>query len=204
MHGWLHKSGGRLHVFLSRIKHANLCKGPLCTLNDDKLPRRHAASGQMLAAWGSAVPLSSGEHPGDHNHQEFPKSTAIQMGDVLQHKWEAYCATNGRSNDSISLSSERGGTESTAIQIGDALQLGTEKVPQRNCVTKTLPNVRVNFLVRFASKPLFYWVMTGNPLELFRKFFGAVRALFGFVGPFWPPMQYKLKRFLRSSGGWGF
>ena len=33
---------------------------------------------------------------------------------------------------------------------------------------------------------LFYWVMTGNPLELFRKFFGAVSAMFfGFVGPFW-------------------
>ena len=38
--------------------------------------------------------------------------------------------------------------------------LGTEKVSQRNCVTKSLPNVRVNFLVRFASKPLLYWVMT--------------------------------------------
>ena len=56
--------------------------------------------------------------------------------------------------------------------------LGTAKVPQRNCATKILANVRVNFLVRFASKPLFYWVMTGNPLELFRKFFGAVRAIF--------------------------
>ena len=37
----------------------------------------------------------------------------------------------------------------------------------------------------FASKPLFYWVMTNNPLEVFRKFFGAVRAIFGFVSPFW-------------------
>ena len=63
--------------------------------------------------------------------------------------------------------------------------LGTEKVPQRNCVTKILPNFGVNFLVRFASQPSFYWVMTGNPLELFRKFFGAVRAFFGFVCPFW-------------------
>ena len=58
------------------------------------------------------------------------------------------------------------------------LLLGTEKVPQRNCVTNVLPNVRVNFLGRIASKPLFYWVMTGNPLELFRKLFGAVRAMF--------------------------
>ena len=61
------------------------------------------------------------------------------------------------------------------------------KVPQRNCVTKILPNVRVNFLVRFASKPLFYWVMTGNPLELFRKFFGAVRAIFWLCGSFLAP-----------------
>ena len=67
------------------------------------------------------------------------------------------------------------------------LQLGTEKVPQRNCVTKLSPNVRVNFLVRFASKPLFYWVMTGNPLELFRKFFGAVHVIFRFCGSFLAP-----------------
>ena len=44
---------------------------------------------------------------------------------------------------------------------GDEDKLGTEeKVPQRNCVTKILPNIQVNFLVRFASKPLLYWVMT--------------------------------------------
>ena len=47
-------------------------------------------------------------------------------------------------------------------------------------MTKILPNVRVNFLVRVASKPLFCKEMTGNPLELFRKFFGAVHA------NFWP------------------
>ena len=40
------------------------------------------------------------------------------------------------------------------------LILGTEEVPQRNYVTKILPNFRVNFLVRFASKPLFYWATT--------------------------------------------
>ena len=64
--------------------------------------------------------------------------------------------------------------------------LGTEKVPRRNCVTKILPNVRVNFLVRFASKSWLYWVMASNLLEVFRKFFGAVGAIFcGFVGTFW-------------------
>ena len=52
-----------------------------------------------------------------------------------------------------------------------------KKVPRRNCVTKILRNVRVNFLVRFASKPLFYWLRPSNPLELFSKFFGAVCAM---------------------------
>ena len=66
--------------------------------------------------------------------------------------------------------------------------LGTEKVPQRNFVTKMLPNGRVNFLVRFASKPLFYWIMSNNPLELFRKFFGAVRANFWLCGSFLAPL----------------
>ena len=53
---------------------------------------------------------------------------------------------------------------------------GTEKVPQRTCATKILPNFRVNFLVRFASKPWFYWVVpsncSDNSLVLFVRFFG--------------------------------
>ena len=51
------------------------------------------------------------------------------MGGVLQHeKWVAYCDTDGRSTDNISLCSERRGTESTAnwrciaIQTGGVLQ----------------------------------------------------------------------------------
>ena len=36
---------------------------------------------------------------------------------------------------------------------------GTEKVPQRTCVRQISPNFRVNFPLRFASKPLFYWVV---------------------------------------------
>ena len=67
-----------------------------------------------------------GEHPGDHNHQDFPKSPAIQMGGVLQYKWEAYCDTNGKSTDSVSLSSERIGTQSTAILIRGVLQYRLE------------------------------------------------------------------------------
>ena len=66
--------------------------------------------------------MNHGEHPGDHNHQDFPKSAAIQMGGVLQYKWEACCDTNGKSTDSISLSLENRGTGSTAIQMGGVLQ----------------------------------------------------------------------------------
>ena len=65
--------------------------------------------------------------------------------------------------------------------------IGSRRGTQRNCVTKILPIVRVNFLVRFASKLLFYWEMTGNPLELLRKFFGAVRAIFWLCGSFLAP-----------------
>ena len=53
---------------------------------------------------------------------------------------------------------------------------GTEKVPQRTFATKISPNFRVNFLVRSASKPLFYWVVPSNcsedSLVLFVRFFG--------------------------------
>ena len=36
------------------------------------------------------------ERSGDPNPQYFSKSTAVQMGGVLQYKWEAYYSTNGR------------------------------------------------------------------------------------------------------------
>ena len=58
-----------------------------------------------------------GEHPDDHNHQDFPKSTAIQMGGVLQYKWEYW---------QHSPSTERRGTKSTAIRIGGVLQYKLE------------------------------------------------------------------------------
>ena len=53
----------------------------------------------------------NGEDPGDHNHQDSPKSTAIQMGGVLQYKWGVYCDTHGRSTDNIPLSSESRGAK---------------------------------------------------------------------------------------------
>ena len=81
---------------------------------------------------------------------------------------------------------------------------GTEKVPQRTCVTKILPNLWVNFLVRFASKPL---VLLGSALESFRKFFGTVRAIFFALGffsaprlfdPKIPPKKFNVGRYLSS------
>ena len=52
---------------------------------------------------------------------------------------------------------------------------GTEKEPQRTCVTKIPPNFRVNFLLRFASKSLFCCVVPSifseNSLVLFVRFF---------------------------------
>ena len=52
----------------------------------------------------------------------FPKVLRYKWEVLQLYKWEAYCDTNGRSTDSISLSSERRGTKSTAIQIGGVLQ----------------------------------------------------------------------------------
>ena len=52
---------------------------------------------------------------------------------------------------------------------------GTEKVPQRTCAAKIMPNFRVNFLVRFV-KPLFYSVVRSkcseSSLGLFTRIFG--------------------------------
>ena len=63
-----------------------------------------------------------------------------------------------------------------------SLSSGTEKVPQRTCATKILPNFRVNFLMRFASKFLFYWEVPSNcsenSLVMFMRFFGFGRAFF--------------------------
>ena len=70
---------------------------------------------------------------------------------------------------------------------GAAPIIGDRKGTTKKGVTKILPNVRVNFLVRFASKPLFYWITAGNPLEMFRQFFGAVRANFWLSGSFLAP-----------------
>ena len=58
---------------------------------------------------------------------------------------------------------------------------GTKTVQQRTFATKILPNFRVNFLARFASKPLFYWVVPSNCSE---KFFRAVRAILWLWGSF--------------------
>ena len=63
------------------------------------------------------------------------------------------------------------------------LNQGQKRYPKELLRQRFLPNFRVNFLVRFASKPLFYWVVPSNcsenSLVLFVRFFG-----FGVL--FWP------------------
>ena len=82
-----------------------------------------------LTVWGRkglwldarSQPSISQKHSGDSNPQYFSQKychtnggrTAVQMGGVLQYKWEAYC--------SVSLSSKLRSQESTAIQMGGVL-----------------------------------------------------------------------------------
>ena len=67
-------------------------------------------------------------------------------------------------------------TSSKWPQILPGAQMsGTEKVFQRTRATKILLNFRVNLLVRHNTL-----VLLGSALELSRKIFGAVRAIFGF------------------------
>ena len=57
-------------------------------------------------------------------------------------------------------------------------RLGTNKVPQRNYVTKILPNSSGELSGAICLKTLvFTRQRPGKPLELFRKVFGAVRAI---------------------------
>ena len=59
----------------------------------------------------------------------------------------------------------------------------TEKVPQRTCVTKILPNFGVNLIVRFASKPWFYWIVPCNCSEILWCCSRDFLALGFFSGP---------------------
>ena len=112
------------NVFGARSKRP--LKSELClrTLPNSPFAGAEPLQGPALAfkCCFTSLQVLMGQHPGDHNHQDFPKSTAIQMGGVLQYKWEAYCDTNGRSTDSLSLSLEPRGTKSTAIQMGGVLR----------------------------------------------------------------------------------
>ena len=96
------------------------------------------------------------------------------------------------------LESDWGCSSQDRAPLQWAFKLGTEKVPQRNCMTKILPNIRVNFLVRFASKPFFYWVMTGNPSNCSENSLVLFVRFFGFMGPFWPPIKGCFGAFLGS------
>ena len=76
-----------------------MVKSPICLqlsgetevkFPEEVIPRK------ILGDWNNL--LFIGEHSGDHNHQDFPKSIAIQngrriaiqMGGVLRYKWEEY------------------------------------------------------------------------------------------------------------------
>ena len=49
----------------------------------------HESSSKVTPKTGIG-PYGCGEHPGDRNHQDFPKSATIQMGSVLRYAWEEY------------------------------------------------------------------------------------------------------------------
>ena len=74
-----------------------------------------------LGDWRPDLVNKSQKRSGDPNPQYFSKSiavqiggrTAVQMGGVLQYKWEAYCR--------VSLSPKLRSQESTAIQMGGVL-----------------------------------------------------------------------------------
>ena len=58
---------------------------------------------------------------------------------------------------------------------------GTEKLPQRTCATKISAELSGEFSGTICLKTL---VLFCSSLQLFRKFFGAVRAIFGLWGSF--------------------
>ena len=61
---------------------------------------------------------------------------------------------------------------------------GTEKVPQRTFATKIFAELSGELSGAIGLKTL---VSLGSALELFRKFFGTVRAIFGVWGSFLAP-----------------
>ena len=80
--------------------------GPFCTEPAQFFPTADIVQSQWLHLLGS-IPVTP-------TTKIFPK--------LLRYKWEAYRNTDGRSTDSISLSSEHRGTGCTAIQMGGILQ----------------------------------------------------------------------------------
>ena len=85
----------------------------------------------------------------------------------MQYKWGAYCNTNGRSTDSISLSSERRGTNNTAIQIRGVLQCKLEVYCDTFLRSSLIP------LSVFFSFPVLFWC------RFYPRFFVVTRAFGG-------------------------
>ena len=83
------------------------------------------------------------------------------------------------------------------ISVGCLLiESGTEKAPQRNNVTKIVPNFRVNFLVRFASKALFCLAMHSNCSA--NCYWCCSRDVLA-CGFFWPVIEWVLFRHARHG-----
>ena len=112
---------------------------------------------QRIARELCDIPLC-GEHPGNPNHDYFPKTISIEMGGVLRCKWEAYRDANGRSIESIPVSSVLKSTESTAIagQIGGVVQYKPEVYcsigPFFSQTFRAPPNIAAKILEHPAKK----------------------------------------------------
>ena len=123
----------------------------------------------------------------------IPVTTTTKIfSKVLQYKWEAYCDTNGRSTDSISLSLGPRGTKSTAIQMGGVLRYKWE------VHYDTFLGSSGGWGFRHSSEKGSHWKDTkeylnqrGTKIRVFRVFFRA---------PFLPPFSHHFPPPLSPSG----
>ena len=67
-----------------------------CATHGEPLSRNPSENPSPESYDRLGVRPNSQKRSGDPNPQYFSKSTAVEMGDVLPYKWEAYCSTNGR------------------------------------------------------------------------------------------------------------
>ena len=124
---FLSERGGSYAIIWGSVRHV-FCRAPL--ISTDFYAIRTPIVWHILGAFffanmggggGQIENVINQKRSGDPNPQYFFKKycrtnggrTAVQMGGVLQYKWEAYCRA--------SLSSKLRSQESTAIQMGGVL-----------------------------------------------------------------------------------